>query len=121
MNRFIAPILATIVLGAVPAMAGETNKDADRCLFSDRVDGYSKATDDSIVLKSGNRDWLAEFATRCSGLRFAETIGLKSRTTCVTVGDSIRFIESGGIRQSCMISKLTYIPKEEKAAPPATN
>lgn len=121
MNRFIAPLLAAIVLGAGPAAAADAKKEGDRCLFSNRVDGYTKATDDSIVLTSGNRDWLAEFATRCSGLRFAETIGLKSRTTCVTAGDSIRFIESGGIRQNCMISKLTYIPKEEKAAPPATN
>ncbi len=119
MNRFIAPLLA-IGLGAIPVFAATPPvKDADRCLFSSQVDGYTSPTDDSVVLTSGNRNWRADFATHCTGLRFAEAIGVKSRTTCVTAGDSIRFREAGGTRQSCMIGKLTYMPREGNAAPPA--
>ncbi len=121
MRKFITPLLLAILTAPAPALAAETGNSNDRCLFSNRVDGYTKATDDGLVLTSGNRNWQVEFATRCSGLRFAETVGVKSRTTCVTAGDSIRFREAGGIIQSCMISKITYLPKDERPPEPATD
>jgi len=116
MRKFLAPLLFAALI--TPALA-DTN--GNPCLRSSLVDGYTNATDDSIVLTQGNRNWKADFAGKCTGLRFAETVGVKSRTTCVTPGDSIRFREAGGIRQICMISELTYLPKEEKAAEPTAN
>jgi hypothetical protein len=121
MKAYMMPLLA-VLAGVLPAAAADTAaKTENPCLRSRLVDGYTKPTDDSLVLTQGNKKWLAEFSTKCTGLRFAEAVGVKSRTTCVTPGDSIRFRETGGLRQSCMISALTYLPKEEKKAEPASN
>jgi hypothetical protein len=120
MTKILAPLLLAALL--TPAFAADQPpKDANRCLFSSQVDGYTKATDQGLVLTSGNRDWQVDLATRCSGLRFAQTVGVKSRTTCVTAGDSIRFREARGIVQSCMIGKISYLPKPDMAAEPATD
>lgn len=118
MRKFTVPLLAALLACAPAALATEpAAKPEKTCLFSNRVDGYTKASRDSIVLTSGLDKWRADFANSCTNIQFAEEVGVDSRTTCVTPGDSIKFRDTGNIRTSCMISKITYLPKEEKAAP----
>ncbi|MCC6918836.1 MAG: hypothetical protein IT548_06500 [Alphaproteobacteria bacterium] len=122
MRKFTGPLLAALLVFAPAALAGETATQPEKtCLFSNRVDGYTKANRDSIVLTSGLDKWRADFANSCTNIQFAEEVGVDSHTTCVTPGDSIRFRDTGNIRTSCMIKAVTYLPKEQKAAAPASN
>lgn len=117
MTRLIFALgLALTALTPMAAAADDAAKTSvdDRCLFASRVDGFQEAKRDSVVLTAGQRRWKADFATNCSGLDFAITIGVDSKTTCVTAGDSVVFKETGGFAKRCMISEITFLPKEEK-------
>lgn len=114
MKLVLAGAMASMALCGAAA-AESASRPSEPCLRSNLIDGFQKATRDSVVLTQGSRQWLVETAGTCSGLDFANTIGTKSRTTCFTAGDSLVFSDAG-FRQSCMVSDVTYLPKDTPKA-----
>lgn len=103
-------LAATAALLMLPAFAAE----GDRCLMASQVNGFSDAGRDGVTLSVGSKDFRVEFATSCIGLDSAITIAAVSAMTCFDVGDKIVFEDAAGFRQTCMASKVSYLPKDEK-------
>ena len=117
-TRVLAGLIAA-ALAAAPVWAAETPETAkveDKCLNPRLIDGFMQAKRNSVVLTQASHRWLAETIGSCSGLDFANDIATDAKSVCVGAGDSIMFREPSGMMQRCMINKLTYMPKEDKAA-----
>ena len=110
----LSAALLTAALTA-PASAAE----GERCLMSSQVNGFSKATRDSVVLSVGARDYLVEFAGACIGIEDAITVAAVSATSCFTPGDKIVFKGIGERTETCFVRKVTFIPKDDKTKPKA--
>lgn len=113
MKTFLAACLAAALI--TPAIAGED----DRCLMASQVNGFSKATRDSVVLLVGAKDFLVEFNGACIGLDSAISIAAVSATSCFDVGDKIVFKDVGDMATTCYAKKVTYLPKDKPTAPAA--
>ena len=107
------PTIALAVALAAPAAA------ADRCLFASQVNGFSKASRDSVVLSAGARDFLVTFATPCTGIEDAISVAAVAATGCFGSGDKVVF-DDMGITQTCLARDVTEVPKAAKPpeAPP---
>lgn len=118
MKRTICALGLAVAAMTPLAQAADAPKGTveERCLFADRVDGFQDAKRDSIVLTMGQRKWRADFANSCSGVNFALSVAVDSKTTCVTAGDTVIFQEAGSFNKRCMINEITYLPKDEKKA-----
>lgn len=103
------------VLAAGTALAEDppvTDTQRERCLWADRIDGFSEASRDSVVLHQGMRRFRATFATPCIGIEWAMTLRATSAMACFGEGDRIEFSDMGGsARASCIVSALEYLPR----------
>lgn len=88
------------------------------CLWAAHIDGFQDVTRDSVVLTMGSRRWRAELAGPCTGLNFAEKLAAVSATSCLREGDKIVY-QDAGMKLSCFITSVTFIPPEQKAEAPA--
>jgi hypothetical protein len=88
---------------------------AEACIWVRNINDYKPADDEkSMVLRDApSKRYTITFMSRCVGLRFTETIAVKSvgGMFCLSPGDSISF-SNGGIRQTCMIDKITPLAAE---------
>lgn len=91
---------------------------ADQCVWVHNIDNFRSAQDEKsvIISDSPSRKYTVTFQGRCLGLRFTETIAVRSvgNMFCLTPGDVVSFSDNGA-RQRCMISKI------EPVAPPASD
>lgn len=108
-NIVLAGLMA--VLAAGPAMAAK----GEGCLWADRIDGFRDATSTSIVLTVGGKAWKAETAGTCVGLNWANSVATVAKTSCLSEGDSIRFVDNGNFSRRCMISSIEKIEKTAEA------
>lgn len=98
---------------------------ANSCIWVRNLNDFKPANDEKslIIRDSPSRKYTVSFMGRCIGLRFTETIAVRSvgGMFCLTPGDSISF-NDGGMRQMCMISKIEPVAAEPPAdavtAPP---
>lgn len=74
----------------------------DRACFASTIDNFKMAGDRTVVLESSrSRQHLVEVTGACPQLRRAQTIGVDSRTSCVTRGDSLIVSDSAfGLKHS---------------------
>jgi len=63
----------------------ETNK----VCFTSTIDGFHDATDDTVVLSKGNKDYLVEVFGNCFNLDQAQQIAVDSTSSCLSKGDQL--------------------------------
>lgn len=106
MKSLIVITLATAF--AAPAFA------ADGCLFASQVNGFSKATEESVVLSAGAKDYLVTFASPCRDIEDAQGIAAVAATSCFGKGDRVVFTKPGGFQEICFAREVTPLPKAAK-------
>jgi hypothetical protein len=114
--------MKTKLIASVVAVAGILSTSAawaaNSCVWIRNIDDFKSANDEKslIIRDSPSRKYNVTLVGRCTGLRYTETLGLRSfgDMFCLTPGDSILF-RDGGISRRCMISKI------EPIAPPAAD
>lgn len=87
---------------------------ADRICFTGNIDSFSMASDRSVVIEAGVRDYyLLTFATHCQNLDFAQSLSFDAFGPCLTRGDSIKAYDTvfggssvGQPSMSCLIQDI---------------
>ncbi len=108
----VAAALSAACVATAQAANGET---PNRCVWLHNLDDFKPAADEKslMIAESLAHRYNVTLMGRCIGLRYAETIAVKSvgGMFCLQPGDSISFNEAGGMRQRCMIDKIEpYVP-----------
>lgn len=90
-------------------------EQVSRMCFVSSIDGFSDATDDTVVLEvSPKKNYLVEVSRSCSRLDSAQSIAVKAASSCATKGDRLLVSDSAfGLKQasgfgpdSCMITGI---------------
>lgn len=89
-------------------------EEAGRICFTGQIDSFSMASDRSVVVEAGVRDYyLVTLVTRCQDLDFAQSLAFDSMGSCLSRGDAIYAFDSafGPDRtdfpaQRCIISNI---------------
>ena len=112
--------LALAVAGtAAAAHPANSDRPQQRCLQIGRIYSWNAdKTDRSLVIESDTRDkFRLDLMGYCPGLRFTETIALRSpggtALSCVSPGDMIYF-RSAGMIQHCAIRRVTPLAKPHR-------
>lgn len=70
-------------------------KEADRICFQSTIDNFSNPTRDTVILEAGvSRQYLVEVFGVCPDLKFAQSIAIAARTSCLTSGDALLVSDS---------------------------
>lgn len=63
-------------------------EQVDRICFNRNIRGFGDTTDRTVVLTRGVRDqYIVEVSGACRDLKFAQSVGIDSRSSCITRGD----------------------------------
>ena len=94
-----------------------STRAADQCVWVHNIDNFRPAQDEKsvIISDSPSRKYTVTFQGRCLGLRFTETIAVRSvgNMFCLTPGDVVSFSDNGA-RQRCMMNtELATLPMPE--------
>ncbi len=127
LKPFIVLTIAGLTLMACASTSGSDDKalqellndprvdeQVDRICFNRNIDGFSMNARRSVVLRKGVRDkYLVTVSGGCPSLRYAQSIGIDSNTSCIGPGDSLIVSESafslddGGIGPDrCFINRI---------------
>jgi len=99
-------------------------EEVSKICFNRSIDGFSENTDDTVVLTKGvNKDHIVEVSGICQDLKFAKSIAIDSRSSCITRGDYLLVSSSAfslddgtGIGPDrCYIDKIYKWDKKAKA------
>jgi hypothetical protein len=111
-------LIASCVALAMLASAGAAQA-ANSCVWIRNLDDFKPAQDEKslMIRDTPSHKFTVSFISRCIGLRFTETIAVRSvgGMFCLTPGDFVSFSD-GNVRQRCMIDKIVPL-----AAPAAGN
>jgi len=95
---------------------------ADTCVWVRNLNDFKPLNDDKTVIVSDtpSRKFTVTLVGRCTGLRFAETLGVRAvgDEFCLTPGDFISF-SSAGITRQCIIDKIEPYVESKPAPTPA--
>jgi len=70
-------------------------EEVSKICFNRSIDGFSENTDRTVVLTKGvNKDHIVEVSRGCRDLKFAQSIAVDSRSSCVTRGDYLLVSDS---------------------------
>lgn len=70
-------------------------EEVNRICFQSTIDNFSDATRDTVVLDAGvSRQYLVEVFGVCPDLKHAQSIGIASRTSCLTSSDALLVSDS---------------------------
>jgi hypothetical protein len=104
-----------------PRLGAET----DRICFASTIDGFSENERSTVVLHEGRNRFMVEVTGTCFDLDNAESIGIDGRGGCLTPGDAIIVVATGGASlgpRRCLIREIhNWDPKAEKPAAAAEN
>ena len=102
---FTASIAGALILGGISACAtsADANKprgiaafkgdpalgeEVDRICFNRSIRGFGDTTNRTVVLTRGVREqYIVEVSGACRDLKFAQSVGIDSRSSCITRGD----------------------------------
>jgi hypothetical protein len=132
--RRLTPLLLAGLLAACTTAPGETaargldkyaddprlGAETDRICFASTIDGFSENKRSTVVLHEGRDRFMVEVTGTCFDLDNAESIGIDGRGGCLTPGDAIIVVATGGASlgpRRCMIREIRkWDPKAEKPA-----
>ena len=115
---FALPIFATVFLSACTTQGEDTEprvrgvaqfegdprlgEEVNRACFASSIDSFSEATDDTVVIHiSPRKAFLVETFGTCYDLDHALSVGVASRSGCLSKGDKIIASDSAfGLRSS---------------------
>jgi hypothetical protein len=97
----------------------ETNK----VCFASTIDGFHDATDDTVVLSKGTKDYLVEVYGNCFNLDQAQQLAVDAPTSCLSKGDHLitsdsisGFDDRSGFGvQRCMVKSIHNWDSKAKA------
>lgn len=70
-------------------------EEVDRICFQSTIDNFSNPTRDTVILEAGvSRQYLVEVFGVCPDLKFAQSIGIAARTSCLTRSDALLVSDS---------------------------
>jgi len=112
-NMLVAAAAAAVI--PLTAAQAEDAPARNRCVWLHNLDDFKPANDEKslMIAESLAHRYNVTLMGRCVGLRYAETIAVRSvgGMFCLQPGDSISFRGPGGTRQQCMINKIEpYTP-----------
>jgi hypothetical protein len=118
-----ALVLGGEVLAEEPAPKTAPASDADRCLFSSQVSGWSELDARNVVLRAGPRRFQVTFLAACRQARWAHAARVETKGQCVRPGDVIVFSSSDGFHERCIINEVKLLPPgwkrpAKESAPP---
>ncbi len=98
--------------------------EVDRLCFASGISGFREASDRSIILTRGTKDYLVTTRTRCRDLDVAMSIAIDSYTACLSRGDKLVGYDSafgpepGPPSFPCYVDRIYKWDEDAKAAPP---
>jgi hypothetical protein len=119
----IAAMPVGAALAAEPSPGTAPASDADRCLFSSQVSGWSELDARNVVLRAGPRRFQVTFLAACRQARWAHAARVETKGQCVRPGDVIVFSSSDGFHERCIIDEVKLLPPgwkrpAKESAPP---
>ncbi len=105
-----ALMLGGEALAEEPAPKTAPAGDADRCLFSSHVSGWSELDERNVVLRAGPRRFKVTFLAACRQARWAHAARVEAMGQCVRPGDVIVFSSAEGFHERCIIDAVALLP-----------
>ena len=100
---------AALLIAGLAAIAPAASAADAPCLRTKAIDGFVEATDSSVVLTQGKRQWKAEMAGTCAELAQARAVTAVSRGAFLKAGDKVNYKPAVGGMRACRIGTLTYL------------